>query len=96
MIVIDHLWPVTIISDRYDGLYSGGKWLAFPTYPEVVGESDALGGDFECDEYFQKERPVGKGDTPDAALADLAAVLNRMDLNSPVGGFLLVDEKEEA
>lgn len=30
------LYPLTIIKDRYSGVYSGGKWLAFNLDPEEI------------------------------------------------------------
>ena len=64
-------YPVTIVSDRYYGCYSGANWLAFPLYVEEIPE-EVGGGDMEemCfwDNY---KEPVGKGGTPDTALKDL-------------------------
>ena len=64
-------YPVTIISDRYHGCYSGAEWLAFPLERDEVPE-EVCGEDMEemtfWDDYTGL---VGKGATPDAAYADL-------------------------
>ena len=43
----EDIYPLTIIPDRYNGAYSGGKWLAFDQYhyniPDEVDD-----GDVEC------------------------------------------------
>lgn len=65
------IYPCAIIFDRYDGAYSNGKWLAFPMcYYDVPYEVD--GADTECYSFWEGyTEPVGKGDTPEAALSDL-------------------------
>lgn len=73
------LYPVTIVADRYRGSYSRGKYLAFQLDPEHIPEAVGA-GDTEEDMFWNfdnknGEIPVGRGDTPTAALEDLAAVL---------------------
>ena len=76
-------WPVWIIEDRYGGAYSDGEWLAIAdprryakgevTRLDLV-EQGAYEGDIECMEFWADLGDVwwiGKGATPDAALADL-------------------------
>jgi len=63
----------TIIYDRYGGIYSGGKWLAFPEAEAPDGPLRSDGcheGSVEefWDSYVEL---VGKGASPEAALADL-------------------------
>lgn len=68
------IYPVTIISDRYGGTYSGAPWLAFNLDPEDIPE-DVSGDDVECMMFWewhrQEDLPVGRGATPDEALQDL-------------------------
>lgn len=66
-------YPTTIVRDRYDGTYSGADWLAFPLdYWNVPDEVD--GGDSECMMFWEDyEGVVGKGNTPELAMANLVA-----------------------
>ena len=66
------LYPVTIISDRYGGVYSGGAWTAWPVETWEVPD-DARGDDGDCSWFWQhhSDSKIGKGKTPDEALADL-------------------------
>ena len=71
---IDELYPITIIKDRYSGTYSGARWLAFNMYPEHVYVLDVNGDDISCNWFWSGEANeyiIGKGSTPDEALADL-------------------------
>ena len=73
------IYPVTIIKDRYDGVYSQGKWTAWPIGIQHIplAQDD---GDSECNIFWdQYDKPVGKGDTPDKAFADLVEVLKSED-----------------
>lgn len=78
----DTIWPVTIITARYQGNYEGGhRWLAFNCeYWKVPME--VYGDDISCATFFdaydksnRKKNPlkIGRGDTPDEALKDLVA-----------------------
>jgi hypothetical protein len=74
-------YPVTIVLDRYGGVYSGGKWIAWALYPEDVphepGEDDSTALAFW---HNERKHPCGRGVTPDAALANIrAAPLNPTD-----------------
>ncbi len=67
--------PVTILATRHGGRYEGGEWAAFP-YEAWDVPQDAYGGDRIAAEWWASNTsPVGVGDTPDAALADLKAKL---------------------
>ena len=70
-IVQEPIYPLTIITDRYDGTYSGSKVLAFNMdYYELPEDID--GDDVTCAEFFHKTQIVyGKGDTPLEAYRDL-------------------------
>ena len=76
----EDIWPLLILFDRYGGVYSGGKWLAFNLDPADWKGSlndDPMGGDDEAMWFAKTAQPVpwGKGDTPDAAVEDLAQQL---------------------
>lgn len=71
--MINELYPVTIIMDRYSGTYSGAYWLAFNLdYNEIP---DAVcGSDIECLNFWENEGKnmvVGKGACPEEAYEDL-------------------------
>lgn len=74
----EEVYPLTIVMDRYNGSYSGAKYLAFNLYPEddifieFIGGSDPQEMDFWYDGYH-KNYKIGKGSTPDEALKDLLA-----------------------
>lgn len=72
------IYPVTIISDRYNGCYSGALWTAWNKYVENIPDGiDA--GDNECSDFWgEYDGVVGKGLTPDEALADLAAQIKTL------------------
>ena len=68
-------YPTTIVIDRYNGCYSGGKWLAFPCFfydvPEEIEGEDP-------------EKPVLKTiETPADKLA-------KMDLRLEKDGYRLL------
>ena len=69
------LYPLTVICDRYSGVYSGGKYLAFNnSFDEIPFE--ICSGDANCMIFWAEENKypvytIGKGDTPLEALEDL-------------------------
>lgn len=69
------IYPVTIIYDRYGGVYSGGRWVAFNLYYDDIPGA-VSGDDDSCCEFWREFRLLhndiaGRGDTPDEALEDL-------------------------
>lgn len=67
-----NIYPLTIIAARYGGTYEGAPFIAFNEYYEAV-PLDASGDDVECASFFVDYRkPLGRGNTPDEAMADLA------------------------
>ena len=70
--------PTTIVNDRYDGIYSGGRWLAFPLeHYEVPRDVDGV--DRACARFWDEyEGPVGKGDSPESALSDLVETVTAL------------------
>ncbi len=69
-----HVYPVTIVEDRYGGSYSGSKWLAFQLdsdqIPEEIGGGDPEESIFWM-EHSDEILPIGKGENPNEALEDL-------------------------
>ena len=50
-----NIYPVTILTDRYGGTYSGGRWLAFDLPPEEIPfEVDA--DDVTCYKFWKHEK----------------------------------------
>jgi len=71
---IDEIHPLTIISDRYCGCYSGGKYIAFHLEPWDVPKA-VDGSDPECANFWWgndcQKFVIGKGETTDEAYRDL-------------------------
>lgn len=72
------LYPLTIVADRYGGVYSGAKYLAFNLDPQLIPA--AISGGDPCEMNFwddfnaQKESErilIGRGPEPLSALIDL-------------------------
>lgn len=68
---MDCIYPLTVIKDRYSGLYSGGKYIAFnKEYYEV--HKAVNGNDDECINFWECYSDiVGKGNTPKEAIENL-------------------------
>lgn len=65
------IYPLTIIYDRYGGTYSGGAYTAWNCNPYDI-PNGPFSSDCECSDFWCKCKiPVGKGRTPDEAIADL-------------------------
>ena len=76
-------YPTTIVADRYDGVYSHGKWLAFPCDYYSLPE-DFDGGDLECGDFWRKYKgPVGKGNTPQEAFESLKICIETGKYSEP-------------
>ena len=67
------IYPLTIIADRYTGVYSGGEYLAF-NLEFIEIPSEVIGNDVECRNFFDNNTNLvyGRGNTPDEAIKDLA------------------------
>ena len=66
------LYPITIIKDRYNGIYSGGAFLAFNLdYDEIPWEINQ--DDVTCMVFWStnKNMIVGRGATPQEAYENL-------------------------
>lgn len=75
--VENDIYPLTIIEDRYCGVYSGAKYLAFnKEFYEL--DKRICGNDCECRDYWYScNIVVGKGNTIQEAKADL---LNQIEV----------------
>jgi hypothetical protein len=71
------LFPVTIVMARYGGTYERARWLAFPIGSDDLADSGYAAEDIECMLFFEacveRKLPIGRGETPDKAMADLRA-----------------------
>ncbi len=68
-------YPVTIVSDRYGGTYSGGNYTAWNLHicnvPEEIDADDVTCSNF----WFDNDIIVGKGTTSQNAYDDLNSKL---------------------
>lgn len=73
--VEDEIYPLTIVSDRYTGAYSGGQYTAWNLSATEL--PDAIDGDdVDCMSFWRNNTiPVGKGRTVGEALANLYVLL---------------------
>jgi hypothetical protein len=64
-------YPLTIIRDRYNGIYSGGDWIAFPfRIAEILVVVNS--NDEDCMAFWENyTEAYGLSKSPDAALSDL-------------------------
>lgn len=78
----DMIHPLTIVSDRHNGSYSGAKFLAFNLYYDRIPLS--VNSDIEDEKRFwgrehhrgkAKKYIIGKGDTPNEAYDNLKKLL---------------------
>ncbi len=72
------VWPLTVCATRYQGVYEGGRFVAFNLFAQDVPEQ-VFGDDVECADFFWGDSRVvfGVGDCLDDAVADL---VGRLDL----------------
>lgn len=77
--IYDDIFPLTIVKDRYMGVYSGGLFTAWHLYsecvPEEIGDDDCTAFDFWNND--SKAYIIGIGKTPDEAVRDLYLKLKR-------------------
>lgn len=67
------LYPVTLITTRYGGVYEGGAWAAFPCRAHEVPR-ETVADDVTCVMWWEEHgAAIGVGATPEDALADLDA-----------------------
>lgn len=70
-----------VFTARYNGTYEGAPWIAVNLHADPRMSNRELrgsqGDDIECMEWFtDSDRVIGRGDTPDQAVADLARQLD--------------------
>ncbi|KXB08131.1 hypothetical protein AKJ56_01795 [candidate division MSBL1 archaeon SCGC-AAA382N08] len=58
------IYPLTIIKSRYQGVYSGTKYIAFNDYPRNI--TDAMSDDVTTATFFSNypKEKMGKGNSP--------------------------------
>lgn len=73
MFPFNEICPLTIVKDRYSGVYSNGRYTAWHCHPDEIPEEISL-DDVTCHEWWSinaKSWIVGRGDTPREATLDL-------------------------
>jgi len=70
---LEHIiYPITVVQDRYGGCYSGAGWIAWNLESESVPH-DPQSDDVSCANFwYENTETVGKGNSPDEAVIDLA------------------------
>jgi hypothetical protein len=72
-----NVFPIVIVEDRYQGVYSGHRWLAFPDFQSYYSyhedlEKGVWGDDVSAAEWaHRRENDYWGGATPDEALEAL-------------------------
>ena len=74
------LYPVTIASARYSGVYEGGPWVAFARHPDELPIEWNLGYAIASRYYEEHSDEIGVGMTPDAAYRNLLENIERRGL----------------
>lgn len=74
---IKDVYPLTIVADRYSGTYSGGAYLAFNCETEYVPRKIADNDSSTSEFWNNSTLTIGKGNTPNEALEDLANKLKK-------------------
>ena len=75
----ESIYPITIVLDRYCGVYSGGIYTAWNLLPENVPK-EIDGSDSECMDFWNANKTLcGKGDTPNTAAASLLEMIARKE-----------------
>ena len=69
------IYPLTIVLDRYGGVYSGGKYLAYNKHPFEIKDGDEFADDVSCAMFWGEEHQIGVGDTPEKAINHLMGKL---------------------
>ena len=80
-LITDSIYPLTIVADRYNGAYSGGKYTAWNLDTDRV-PTEIAGEDVECYMFWRKAIidniiPHGVGNTIEEAVGNLYLVLNK-------------------
>lgn len=93
--ISNEIYPLTIIHDRYSGVYSGGKFTAWP-YEHGMIDEDVDADDVSCMTYwYNTEDVAGRGDTIIDAVIDLGRrAKEKYDRFEDIDFDALEDEKE--
>lgn len=77
-------YPLTVVMDRYSGIFSGGKFTAWNRDPDMIPD-DVYGGDSEAFDFWKKYHndrgkksdfnTIGFGNTVEEAIDDLISKL---------------------
>ena len=71
----NEIYPLTIIKDRYTGVYSGGKYTAWNLNPQFIPHA-IVEDDVTCRNFWiDNQIPVGLGETICEAINDLKGKL---------------------
>lgn len=66
------IYPLTIVKDKHNGIYSGGKWTAWNRNPWEISHIVSSGDDKDCADLFSTYNLIfGRGETPQEAIDDL-------------------------
>ena len=79
--LMDSLYPLTITADRYDGTYSGGRYVAWNLDACDIPD-DPFSGDVICMEFWDgghRGYLCGVGDTVGEAVANLYIAMLRKE-----------------
>ncbi len=81
----DNVYPLTIVADRYCGVYSGAAFTAWNKDPNELPD-DIAGGDRSCASFWRDadRNEMGFGDTPGEAYEDLCARLGKRARKSKI------------
>lgn len=79
-LITDSIYPLTIVSDRYNGAYSGGKYTAWNLDPDKIpteiNADDTTCRLFWIDLTIDNKIPHGVGKTIEEAVGNLYLVLD--------------------
>jgi hypothetical protein len=70
-------WPLTVVFDRYGGVYSDAEWTAWPLEPAEIPEA-VCGNDADCQAWWTAAGDVlvGKGPSPNEAVNGLKRLVS--------------------
>jgi len=76
------IYPLVVINDRYNGVYSGAEWTAWEDYPDAIPDA-IFGDDDSCLDFWLEANKsnIGLGNTPEEAIADLRQKLINKNKN---------------
>lgn len=77
------IYPLTLVRDRYNGVYSGGSWLAYNKHPWEVEDGDEFADDVSCMDFWEypernHNHKIGVGYSKDEAISNLSNKLEAM------------------